>query len=122
MKSEEYYLRGKIIAICEAALAEEIGIIAASRRLSALGLELFDGHHENFITFDAVDSETDHLPVDIERRNWSEEALKRKDAEIAHAEALYKNDVIEACRKVIELLGIYSKFEIETKLIQRSIG
>ena len=89
MNNEDYYLRGKIVAICEATLAEEMGIIAASRRLSALGLELFDGHHADFIMFDAVDSETDHLPVDTERRNWDAEALKRKDAEIAEAEAFY---------------------------------
>ena len=68
-KIEEYYTRGKIIAICEAVLAEEIGIIAASRRLTALGLKLFDDHDADFITFVAVDSETDHLPVDIERTN-----------------------------------------------------
>lgn len=68
----------KIVAICEAVLAEEIGVIAASRRLSALGLELFERRHEDFITFAAVHTETDHVPVDIERRNWSTEALKRK--------------------------------------------
>jgi hypothetical protein len=112
MKNEEYYIRGKIVAICEAVLAEEIGIIAASRHLSALGLKLFDGHHEDFITFRGVDSETDHLPVDIERKNWSAEALKRKDEEIAEAEALYKNDVIAACRKLIERFAIYNKFEV----------
>jgi hypothetical protein len=111
-KIEEYYLRGKIVAICEAVLAEKIGIIAASRTLSALGLELFDGHDEDFIMFDGVDTETDHLPVDIERKNWSAEALKRKDVEIAEAEALYKNDVIAACRKLIERFAIYNKFEI----------
>jgi hypothetical protein len=70
MKNEEYYTRGKIVAICEATLAEEIGIIAASRRLSALGLRLFGSRHEDFIMFDVVDSETDHLPVDTERKNW----------------------------------------------------
>ncbi|HKV34162.1 MAG TPA: DUF2489 domain-containing protein [Pyrinomonadaceae bacterium] len=111
MNKEEYYLRGKIVAICEAALAEEIGIIAASRRLSALGLELFERRHEDFITFDAVDTETDHLPVDKERKNWDAEALKRKDAEIAEAEAIYKNNVITACRKLIEQFAIYNKFE-----------
>lgn len=109
MKNEEYYIRGKIVAICEAVLAEEIGIIAASRRLSALGLKLFDGHDEDFITFRGVDSETDHLPVDIERKNWSDEALKRKDEEIAEAEALYKNDVITACTKLIERFAIWNK-------------
>ncbi len=102
MRNEQYYIWGKIVAICEAVLAEEIGIIAASRRLSALGMELFDGHDEDFIMFDAVDTETDHLPVDKERKNWSAEALKRKDAEIAEAEAFYKDEVFAACTKLIE--------------------
>ena len=102
MKNEDYYIRGKIVAICEATLAEEIGIIAASRRLSALGFELFDGRHEDFIMFDAVDTETDHLPVDKERKNWSEEALQRKDAEIAEAEDFHKDEVIAACRKLMK--------------------
>jgi len=109
---EKYYLRGKIVAICEAVLAEEIGIIAASRRLTALGLKLFDRHHEDFSTFRAVDTETDHLPVDIERSNWSEEALEGKDIEIAEAEAFYKNDVIAACRKLIERFVIWNKFKV----------
>src|SRR5215203_5072146 len=110
-KIKEYYLRGKIVAICEATLAEEIGIIAASRRLSSLGLELFDERHEDFITFDAVDSETDDLPVDIERHNWSAEALKRKDVEIAKAEAVYKDDVLAACKKLIERFVIWNNFK-----------
>lgn len=72
---------------------------------------MFERRHEDFTTFDAVDSETDDLPVDTERRNWSEEALKRKDVEIAEAEAIYKSDVIAACRKLIEQFAIYNKLE-----------
>jgi len=109
---KESYLRGKIVAVCEATLAEEIGIIAASRRLSALGLELFNGHDEDFITFDAVDTETDHLPVNIERRNWSAEALVQKDAEIAKAEALYKDHVVAACKKLIERFVIWNNLKV----------
>jgi len=110
-KIEEYYIRGKIVAICEAVLAEEIGIIAAVRRLSSLGLKLLDVDDEDFSTFRAVDTETDDLPVDIERKNWDEEALKRKDVEIARAEALYKDDVTEACRKLIERFVIWKNFQ-----------
>jgi hypothetical protein len=112
VNNERYYIRGKIIAICEAVLAEEIGIIAASRRLTALGLNLFDDHDEDFITFVAVDSETDHLPINIERKNWDAEALKRKDVEIAAAEALYKDSVTEACRKLIERFVIWNNFNV----------
>ena len=50
MRTEEYsiFIRGKIVAICEAMLREEMGIIAGSRRLIGLGLELFDDHDEDF--------------------------------------------------------------------------
>ncbi|HEY5839212.1 MAG TPA: DUF2489 domain-containing protein [Pyrinomonadaceae bacterium] len=113
MTKNENYIRGKIVAICEATLAEEMGIIAASRRLSALGLELFDGRHADFVTFDAIDSETDHLPVDTERKNWSSEALERKDREIAEAEAFYKNDVFAACRQLIERFAIRDGFTVQ---------
>lgn len=104
MKTEEYsiFLRGKIVAICEAMLREEIGIIAGSRRLTSLGFELFDDHDKDFLMFVAIDSETDHLPVDFERRNWSVEALERKDKEIENYEASAKTDVFETCRKLIK--------------------
>ena len=104
MKNQEHsiFIRGKVVAICEAMLREEIGIIASSGRLTGLGFELFDDHDEDFLTFVAIDSETDHLPVDFERQNWSVEALERKDKEIADYEANAKVDAFEACRKLIK--------------------
>lgn len=101
-RDAEYFIRGQIVAICEAVLAEEIGVIAGSRRLNRLGLDLYGARDPDFITFAGVDSETDHLPVDAERANWSAEALERKDAEIAQAQKLYQEDVFLACRKLIE--------------------
>lgn len=109
MRNEQYsaFIRGKIVAICEAILYEEISVIAGSRRLHHLEFQLSDilgaevRHDEDFLTFVAIDSETDHLPVDRERGNWSVEALERKDKEIAHAESLYKNDAFETCRRLI---------------------
>ena len=101
-RDAEYFIRGQIVAICESVLAEEMGVIAGSRRLNRLGLQLYSAHDPDFITFTGVDSETDHLPVDAERANWSAEALERKDAEIAYAEKTYREDVFLACRKLIE--------------------
>src|SRR2546421_9872453 len=102
-KEEIAFIRGKIVIICEAMLREEIGVIAASRILKSLGYKLYDGfdsqNDEDFLTFVVIDSETDHLPVDFERKNWSAEALERKDKEIAEAEAFYKDDAFAACRK-----------------------
>src|SRR3989442_14359509 len=100
MNKDEYsvFIRGKIVAICQAMLKEEIGVIPGSRRLNSLEIELrhqeagsFE-RDEDFLTFVGIDSETDHLPVDVERKNWSVEALQRKDEEIAKAEAFYRED------------------------------
>lgn len=103
MESEAYrnFIHGKIVAICESVLNEEIGVIAGSRRIKGLGFELFDDHDQDFMTFVGIDSETDHLPVDRERKNWSVEALERKDKEIAELEAAFKTVAFEACQKLI---------------------
>ena len=101
------FVRGKIIAICEAILNEEISVIAGSRILNRLELELRDSQvgqfdrAEDFIPFVAIDSETDHLPVDRERANWSAEALSRKDKEFAESEAFHKESAFAACRNLI---------------------
>lgn len=102
-RNEKYpiFLRGKIVTVCELLLKEKIGVIAGSRELVSLSSKFFDKHDEDFLPFVAIDSETDHLPVDWERGNWSEEALKRKDVEISEYEAAAKQDVFTACRNLI---------------------
>jgi len=108
------FVRGKIIAICQAILKREIGVIAGSRIIDGLEFELMDygfgsfSRDKDFLPFVAINSETDHLPVDRERSNWSEEALERKDKEIAVAEAIYKESAFEACKKLIE------RFDLKT--------
>ena|SRR5215813_4325703 len=79
MRNEEFsaFIRGKIVAVCEAVLNEEIGVIAGSRRLKGLMFELCGDHDEDFMAFVGIDSDTDRLPVDWERRNWGAEALGR---------------------------------------------
>jgi hypothetical protein len=101
------FVRGKIVAICQAILNEEIGVIAGSRILNRLEFELIDyprgqfDRDDDFTPFVAIDSQTDHLPVDHERANWSAEALVRKDQEIAESEALFKETAFAACQNLI---------------------
>ncbi|MBS1793144.1 MAG: hypothetical protein JSS81_04785 [Acidobacteria bacterium] len=95
------FVRGKIVGICESILKEEIGIIAGSRKIISVGFELLDNNDEDFLFFVGIESQTDHLPVDFERRNWSSEALERKDKEIAEFESDLREDVFKACQKLI---------------------
>lgn len=110
MSHEEYiaFVKEKIVATAKDMLTGDIGIILGSRKLYSLSYELGDQRDLDFNIFIAVDSETDHLPVDDERENWSEEALKRKDVEIAEYESCNREQVMDACRKLIQRFD-YSK-------------
>jgi len=51
-----------------------------------------------------IDSETDALPMGDVRKEWSPDALKRKDKEIAEAEAFYRDSAFNAATELIRLL------------------
>lgn len=101
-----FFTRGKVVSICELMLQDEIGIILGSRKLVALRHQLPDKFDEDFIVFIGIDSQTDHLPVDSERKNWSVEALKIKDGDISECESYFKADAFAACKKLIQRFNI----------------
>lgn len=85
-------------------IAGEIGVIEACRELSALRYSFGSEYEEHFLPFVGIDSETDDLPIGPVRREWSAEALARKDIEIARCEQLYRNPALDACHTLIERL------------------
>ena len=105
--SDEYResRRESLVETAKAVINGDIGIILGSRQIHAYRFDLADDLDDDFSLFIGVDSQTDHLPVDEERRNWSSEALSRKDLEIAEAEEFFKDDVLAACRKLIARFG-----------------
>jgi hypothetical protein len=50
----------------------------------------------------AIQSETDHLPIGGVRKLWAPDALQRKEPEIAGAEALWKAEFLEACKRIAD--------------------
>ncbi len=107
MESENYQMRlnEKIIEVCKKILNEEIGIIAGSRQLVSLFSQMNDSDNFDFMLFRVIESETDHLPVGSERKNWNDEALKRKDIEISEYELARKHEVMLACQNLILLFS-----------------
>ena len=87
----------------DAVVSGRLGIIEGCRRLRELGLDLVpDARIDNdFVVFDAVDSETDALPIGSARQHWEPAALHREDEKIEHAEAKYRDEVVAACRNLI---------------------
>lgn len=102
---EEYQrnIRVHIIRIARQLIAGEIGIIAASRELGQCR-DLEPQLASILLTFKGIDSETDALPIGEVRKEWSPDALERKDMEIAEAEASYRDSAVNAATELIRLL------------------
>jgi len=97
-------IRVHILRVARQLVAGEIGVIAASRELGYLRHKVESQLTKVLVTFTAIDSETDALPVGDVRKEWSPEALKRKDKEITEAEDFYRDSAIKAATELIRLL------------------
>jgi hypothetical protein len=95
--------RQKVVAIAQELLDGRIGVIDAARQINAfrgdrVALDEFD---PDFVTFLAIDSETDDLPVGDVRRHWAADVLAQKDLEIARCEELYRSQALEAASHLV---------------------
>jgi Protein of unknown function (DUF2489) len=99
--------RQKVAQIAQRILDGEVGIIAGARQISALcgGHVDLDESDPDFRTFVGIDSETDDLPIGDTRRHWAADALQKKDAEIAAAEAFYRDAALAACKRLVARFG-----------------
>ena len=95
-------VQDQIVDVCEAILHGDTGILFGTRQLCRLHYELFRQIDEDFVLFIGINSETDSLPIGDERQYWNEEVLIEKDKEIAEYEIRVKQDVFDACRKLIK--------------------
>ena len=107
-KNTEYFIRGEIVAICNAVIGNYIEVLAAACELNRLGFELFGELNEGFRDFSAICSEVDHLPIGEERQNWDPDVLAEKDKEVKKAAALYSEVIREACKPLLTTLGPYA--------------
>jgi hypothetical protein len=95
--------RQKVVAIARELIAGRIDVIEAARQIDAfrgdrVGLDEFD---PDFLTFLAIESETDDLPVGENRSHWAPEILAEKDREIARCEELYRAQALEAASHLV---------------------
>lgn len=99
-------IRVHILRIAKQLIAGQIG--AASRELGYLRHEVEPQLAKILLTFTGIDSETDALPVGEVRKEWSPDALQRKDKEIAEAEDFYRDSAVNAATEIVRLLQVPS--------------
>ena len=95
--------RERLVETARAVLRGELGVIAGARAINRLRHEaVADSLDPDFLRFVAIDSDTDHLPVEAaERVRWDPAALAAKDAEIAEAEEHWREAALEGCQRLI---------------------
>jgi hypothetical protein len=88
--------------IAAAVLDGRTTVLEAVRELSPLAHTDAIAAEEDRTLVIAIESETDDLPIGEVRKLWAPHALEAKEAEIARAEALYKAQFLEACKRIAE--------------------
>jgi hypothetical protein len=96
--------REQLAEVARAILRGDLGVVAGARAINRLRHEVAaDPVDPDFLRFVAIDADTDELPVETaERDRWDPAALAAQDAEIAEAEAHWREAALEGCRRLIE--------------------
>jgi hypothetical protein len=103
--NEKQRTRLKIVETLECMLAGELSFIEGSRALSSLlHFADVDRMSEPFVTFVAIDSETDDMPLGDVKALWSKEALDNHAAEWRQAEDWARRIGEPASRDALALL------------------
>jgi len=115
--------RQKVVAISQQLLAGQIGVIDAARQIDSLRGDrvAVDEFDPDFVTFLAIDSETDDLPVGTTRERWAADALAEKDVEIARCEELYRTPALEAASRLVARFADERRPESEHSLHAQDI-
>lgn len=98
--------KNKIVEVAQKIILGELNIIEGSRIITSLVANNNLSKVELYFPFEAVDSETDHLPFGQVRDECSSAYLARIDREIEAYIKETKSVIIEACKVLIEKLEI----------------
>jgi hypothetical protein len=94
-------IKAKIIEVATKIINDDIDLLAGCRTLVNLERYLEDSPDE-FLILRGINSETDIFPIDqIERKQWNQYSLLKLDKEKSEYIYLVKNEIIEACKKII---------------------
>jgi hypothetical protein len=90
----------------EALLGSRIGIVEASRIISASRFTLRQENNSLFLPFVGIDSETDHFPLGSVRELWASEALVRYDQEREQAEQHFESFAMQSANALLDWVRV----------------
>lgn len=104
MKQTEYLVvkRHELVKLANTMLADNINLIEGIRQICGLRFAVADPENEVFLAIRGIESETDTFPLGQARSNYSREYLQRMDVEMQGYLAESKNDILQACQKIVQ--------------------
>jgi hypothetical protein len=94
--------RSQAATIAAAVLAGQLSPVVGAIDLHGLRSSVdVPDDDPDFEAFMLIESECDGLPIGPARQHWSDEALERKESEVAHAERWAMDTGAEAFRNVL---------------------
>ncbi|MFT5588465.1 MAG: hypothetical protein ACI9ZF_000630 [Bradyrhizobium sp.] len=94
--------RHELVDVASAMLTGDMNLIKGVRRICKLRFSLEDPENEVFLSMRGIESETDIFTVGQARASYSLEYLQRMDAEIQSYLGEAKDDIFQACRRIIQ--------------------
>src|SRR3990172_6185804 len=94
--------RTRLMKTAEGILDGSIGIVEGCRMMNEfIEFAELNIDEDDRVTFQSVESQTDHIPVGEVRKLWNEEALKKKDEEIKKIEIIFTRIVKDSCSFIL---------------------
>ena len=94
--------RQKVKDVATAILTGQLSILEGTRALCPMAHTDAIAYEDDRRLVIGIESETDHLPVGEVRKLWRPDSLLEKDEEIARCEALWKDELLAVCRRILE--------------------
>ena len=102
-------VRIKIGALAQGMLNGTKNYLEGAIKLSELGHRT-DVDNEDFLVFQGISSDIDHLPIGFVRRHWSKEALERHEFEIQEMTLWAKKISLEQCNSLVKKYGVEENY------------
>ena len=101
------WARLEAVRKARAVLGGDLEILEGCRSLASLAHDVVPDWSvdADFVVVGAIASEIDDLPLGSVRSQWSSTALARADLEIKRYTEAAREDVLAACRNIIERFG-----------------
>lgn len=104
MTHEEYVAmsRRRVAELARQILNGEIDVLDGSCKIAVLRSEVeVEDRDQDFMAFELVSSETDHLPIGSEALNWSAEALVRREPDLKRSREWAIETVHAECASLV---------------------